>query len=259
MEQLKARRDRFEVELGDCRFSADGMELNLHREGIDISGKLTFKGRKAFPSSLISPGIMGPFSWVPFMECIHGVVSPDHEVEGKLEWNGKNVTFSGGRGYIEKDRGVSMPEKWIWAHTNQFEYAGDSLMFSIARIPWMGGSFNGHLGFLRFDGGWHRFGTYTGSRVSGHAGGNSMDLSIGDSRRVLEVRLDWNNKDDGGRLNAPVQGAMSREIIEFPGSVINAVYRESGVLLWEGRAEPAAVEVAGEPHSLLSRFSSSRV
>ena len=46
---------------------------------------------------------MGPFAFVPFMECYHGIVSMDHIIQGELEIDGVNIDFSNGRGYLEKD------------------------------------------------------------------------------------------------------------------------------------------------------------
>jgi tocopherol cyclase len=46
---------------------------------------------------------MGWFAYVPFMECYHGVLSLDHEVNGRLRLGKRETDFSGGRGYIEKD------------------------------------------------------------------------------------------------------------------------------------------------------------
>lgn len=45
---------------------------------------------------------MGPFAFVPFMECYHGIVSMDHIIQGELEIDGATVDFSNGRGYMEK-------------------------------------------------------------------------------------------------------------------------------------------------------------
>ena len=249
LDELTARRDRFEVTLGENRFSPEGLELNISKDGELVKGRLDYSGRIRYPSTSISPGIMGPFSWVPFMECIHGLISMDHEVSGSISWNSENLDFNGGRGYIEKDRGRSMPEQWIWVHTNQFENSGDSLMLSVARIPWLGSSFTGHLGFLRYNGCLQRFGTYAGSKVSGVTAENGLDLQVKVRRRTLELGLEWEGK--GGSLDAPVLGSMSREIIESPRSRVVAVLRENGVLLWESSAAPAAVEVAGDPAELL--------
>ena len=55
------------------------------------------------------PGVMGPFSFVPFMECYHGVVNIDHKISGSLMINNEEIDFTDGYGYIEKDWGKSFP------------------------------------------------------------------------------------------------------------------------------------------------------
>ncbi len=249
LEELKARRDRFELILGNNHFSPRGMVLDIDN-GIDkICGSLEYHNVSAYPSTVVSPGIMGPFSWLPFMECIHGLISMDHGLSGQILWNGENLDFSNGRGYIEKDRGRSMPEQWVWVQTNQFENPGDSLMFSLAGIPWMGRSFNGHLGFLRLNGTLNKFGTYTGSRVSGRRAEGHMELQIRNKQLTLLLDLDWEGK--GGSLYAPVQGVMNREIIEMPHSILKATLTKDRKILWKGRAEPAAAEVVGDLSKIL--------
>ena len=37
----------------------------------NIKGKISFGDLFRWPSNLFSPGIMGPYSFVPFMECYH--------------------------------------------------------------------------------------------------------------------------------------------------------------------------------------------
>ncbi len=248
LEDLRARRDRYEVTLGPNRFSASGFELDIEHEGNRIAGRVEFDNRAVYPVNFFSPSIMGPFAWVPGMECIHGVVSMDHGVRGSVRWNDEAIDFTGGRGYIEKDRGRSMPKQWIWVHTNQFETAGDSLMISVARIPWMGFSFTGHLGFLRFDERLYRIGTYAGTHLTGRVEENGLELCFSRRRFELDVEMEWEGR--GGPLDAPVKGSMSREILEAPSSRIRASLRDSGTLLWEGEASPAAVEVVGDAAAL---------
>jgi tocopherol cyclase len=250
LSDLTARRDRFDVRLGENRFTPEGLGLNFSADGVKVEGQLTFSERISYPTSILSPGIMGPYSWAPFMECIHGVISLHHRVEGLVDWNGNPYNFTGGRGYIEKDRGRSMPRQWIWMQTNEFDDEGSGLMLSVARIPWMGSSFTGHLGYLRYNGELWKIGTYAGTRVAGHAGEGDMELRITRNQRTLELWV--KHEQQGGVLDAPVNGAMSREIIESPHSVVQAVLRDEGSLVWEGRAEPAAVEAAGDVTSLLT-------
>ena len=51
----------------------------------------------------LSPGIMGPYSFIPFMECYHGILSMNHKILGSLKYNDENISFNGGKCYMEKD------------------------------------------------------------------------------------------------------------------------------------------------------------
>jgi hypothetical protein len=45
---------------------------------------------------------MGWFEFVPFMECLYHILCFNNKIDGTLNINGKNVDFSGGKGYIER-------------------------------------------------------------------------------------------------------------------------------------------------------------
>ena len=64
---------------------------------------------------------MGWYSFVPFMECKHGIVSVNHDLSGILNVNDEVLISDGGKGYIEKDWGTSFPEAWIWMQSNNFQ------------------------------------------------------------------------------------------------------------------------------------------
>ena len=63
---------------------------------------------------------MGPYTFAPFMECYHGVLSFDHTIAGSLAVDGQELDFTGGHGYIEKDWGQAFPKAWIWTQSNHF-------------------------------------------------------------------------------------------------------------------------------------------
>ncbi len=115
-DSFSAASDSFLVELEKNAFTFGKMQLALK----DFSGTLHFSNTVPWPKRWYSPGIMGPYTFVPFMECYHGIVSMDHAVEGTLKIRGKNIDFSGGRGYIEKDWGHSFPSAYFWMQSNHF-------------------------------------------------------------------------------------------------------------------------------------------
>lgn len=112
--------DDFHVRIGDSSFYSTGLSLDLESELGEIKGELRFDQARPWPVSLVSPGIMGWYAWVPRMECYHGVVSFDHAIDGMLSIGDRQIDFSGGRGYIEKDWGQAFPEGYIWFQGNHF-------------------------------------------------------------------------------------------------------------------------------------------
>jgi hypothetical protein len=70
------------------------------------------------------------------MECHHGIVSMKHDVQGKVAFNGEEMDFNDGVGYIETDSGVSFPEGYTWIHSNDFN-ENCSIMAAVAKIPFL--------------------------------------------------------------------------------------------------------------------------
>ena len=108
---------------------------------------------------------MGWYAWVPKMECYHGVLGFDHQITGSLEFNGTELDFTNGRGYIEKDWGVAFPEGYVWMQSNHFNRPRVCLTASIAMIPWLGSAFRGFIVGLWIDRQLYRFATYTGAKT----------------------------------------------------------------------------------------------
>jgi tocopherol cyclase len=240
-----------DIRVGSGRFSARGISLGLEGEGSPIRAELSYGELGRPPLRLLSPGVMGPFSFLPFMQCRHGLVSLSHDVDGMLEVEGRKIDMGGGRGYIEKDWGGSMPRSWIWMQSNDFPARGDSVMLSIADIPWLGGSFTGFLFSASLGGRYIREATYTGARVE--------DCVISDGEVALSIarggqRIDLRAlRSSGGPLRAPVDGLLTRRIVETGDAVLKLRWTRGGELLFEGEAPGAGLELVGDPASLFAR------
>jgi len=128
---------KLQISIQNNHFSDKGLSINLP----GIQGDITFKKNIPWPKPFYSPGIMGPFSFVPFMECYHGIVSMDHSLMGTITFNNKNIPFDHGRGYIEKDWGRSFPSAYFWLQSNHFSEPGISIKASVAKIPWLNNFF----------------------------------------------------------------------------------------------------------------------
>jgi tocopherol cyclase len=191
---------------------------------------------------------MGPYSFVPFMECRHSLVSMDHTVSGWVQADGRILSMDGGRGYLEKDWGSSMPSSWIWTQSNQFPTQGDSLMFSLANIPWLGSHFPGFLCAARLsERGRQRqvqvWATWNGARIETlKADDKTVSLVVARKDERLTLKLE---RKRGGLLLAPVAGAMERRIAESIDSTMNVRLERKGQVVYEDTAPKAGLETVG--------------
>lgn len=238
--------DRFEVHVGPNRFIAEAMNLVIDRPDQRVVGELRFGPSTPWPVSLLSPGIMGWYAWVPLMECYHGVVSFDHPIYGSLEIDGEQIDFSGGRGYIEKDWGRSFPSAWIWMQTNHFGAPGTSLTGSVAIIPWVRQSFPGFIVGL-----WHadelyRFATYTGAKIEQlDVNDDRVHWVLANRHHRLEILATRGVASAFGLLKGPDQFEMGKRVAESLTAVIRVQLtdRRTGRVVFEGDGRNAGLEV----------------
>jgi hypothetical protein len=187
---------------------------------------------------------MGPFSFIPSMECYHGIVNINHRISGVLNINGLEIDMTNGEGYIEKDWGRSFPKSWIWLQANHFEGAKGSFMFSIARIPWLGKSFTGFLSFIKTEEGFYKFATYNRSKLKRiKFMGNTLVVSLENSKEMLDFTARYAK---GSILRAPKNGLMQREIEEtITADVTLRLYNSKNRTIFEGSSKWAGMEIAG--------------
>ncbi|MBN2861293.1 MAG: hypothetical protein JXK93_13590 [Sphaerochaetaceae bacterium] len=227
LESFLADEHPFSITIGSNRFSLDGIVLAIDHEDLHLHGKVTHRAVHPFPVSLLVPGIMGWYRYVPFMECFHGVVSTQHGLEGEVNLNGKSIDVSRGTGYIEKDWGTSFPSAWVWMQSNSFPDSSVSCMLSVARIPFLFRTFTGFLGFVEVDGRLIRFATYTGARIQKFScTDNECTVSINTGREFIEFSASLGS---ASHLKAPRQGSMDRIITEsVMGTIALTIYEKDG-------------------------------
>lgn len=239
---------KFELKIGQNFFSNDVLRLNLPT----VTGELHFSDRTKWPSTFFSPGIMGPYSFVPFMECYHGILSMDHRIDGKLLLNGENVDFTNGRGYMEKDWGKSFPTAYFWLQTNHFSQPGISLKASVAKIPWMGSSFIGFIAGVWFHDQLVQFTSYNGSRlVQSFADQQVVKLIFENRKYSLEICA---HREKSTQLAAPILGLMDGRIEESMTSLIDIKIfdKKNHTILLSDTGRNAGLEVAGTIKELTS-------
>lgn len=248
--------DRFEIHVGPSRFTLNEIDLLIDSPEQRLRGTLTFGSVSPWPVTLASPGIMGWYAWVPFMECYHGVLSLDHTIHGRLEVGGEAISFDDGRGYIEKDWGRSFPEAWIWLQSNHFQAPGTSLTASIAIIPWILQAFRGFIVGLWHQDRLYRFATYTGAVTESLAvTDDAVDWVVRNRRRRLTMRATRGAGSRYGLLKGPDTLEMGKRVAETLSAVVDVRLEDIGGgterVIFEGRGRNAGLEVHNARERLL--------
>ncbi len=242
---------RFQVSIDKSTFSDQGIKLDIDQSGEKIKGELYYTDQHLFKGNVVSPGIMGWYSYVPFMQCYHGLVSMHHQIEGSIHINGGNYSFDNGSGYIEKDWGRSFPKAWLWTQSNNFSTPKTSFMLSVADVPWLGSSFTGFLGIFLHRGELIRFATYNGSKIT-ECVYNDPHIRVTIRGKDFTLHYEGEQKSTG-ILKAPDKGSMKREIAESISSEIlvevkdkrgNPVFKETGT--------HAGIEMVGDIKGLFN-------
>ena len=244
LESFKPDSENFDLRLAGHRFSASGITLDHE----DIHGSVRFSNPTRWQGSLLRPGIMGWYSFVPFMQCYHGLVSINHRVEGKLKLHDQEIDFTGGKGYIEKDWGSSFPKAWIWTQCNHFDGRPDlSVMASVAHIPWLGSHFIGFLALIWDGSSIKIFTTYTGAEMKAMLAEDQVTLCFRDRHEELTIRA---KMAPGIDLVSPILGEMVGKINESLQASQSVQYRSRDRQLLDVKGTSAGLEVS-EGHQML--------
>ena len=253
--EFSTAKNTFQLNIGESSFSLSHLKLNVSSGSQNLIADLTFSGIQGWPVRLLSPGVMGWYRFVPNMECYHGVLSFDHLIHGEFTINGNSINMTGGRGYIEKDWGASMPAAWIWMQTNHFNEQGISLFGSVAKIPWFGSYFTGYIFGLYFQGQIYQFTTYSGAKIT-HLNVTEKIISIRleDRRYTLDIEA---KREIGVDLPAPQLGEMTSKVNESLRSEISVELKNkiSGAILFKGLGRNAGLEFVGNTAEMIAGLS----
>jgi tocopherol cyclase len=245
----------FNISIGDNTFCRNKINLKLLNSEMQIKGTMEFTDIVPFPKTVFNPGIMGPFAFIPFMECYHGIVNIQHRIMGNLSIDHQEVNFTNGSGYIEKDWGTSFPEAWVWLQSNHFEEKNVSIMFSIAKIPWFHKYFIGFVSFLRINEKLYRFATYTRAKVKQlEYKKEHIEIILADKKYTLTMSGDFSHR---GILKAPKNGLMQREIKESISSEVEVNLQDNkGKVIFFGLGKNVGMEIVGDVTAIFSSINS---
>lgn len=239
---------KLDISIGNNRFRENALELDLP----NLKGKLTFTGNVPWPKPIYSPGIMGPYAFVPFMECYHGIVSMDHSIQGQLEINGEKIDFTDGRGYIEKDWGRSFPSSYVWIQSNHFQHPNISIKASVAKIPWIKNSFVGFIAGIWLKDQLIQFTTYNKTKLQKcQITKDKVELAMDNKNYQLKIIA---HRDHSTKLASPILGIMQGRIEESMTSIVNVTLfnKKTNKIMLKGEAKNAGLEVAGNIQEIIT-------
>jgi hypothetical protein len=250
-EAFRAAHDRFEVELAGSRFSLAAVHLDIDDDQRRVTGDVRLGTPVPWPVRVWSPGVMGPYAFIPRMECNHGVLSFDHRLDGHLTIDGTTIDLDDGRGYLEKDWGAAFPAGYVWMQSNHFATRGTSFVASIAIVPWLRSAFPGFLVGLRHDGVLHRFATYTGARTEVlRLTDDHIDWTVADRGARLRIRA---HRASAGLLLGPTRQRMESRVGETMLAEIEVRLEDRRTrTVLEGTGRHAGLEVHGDLERLLA-------
>ena len=218
----------FKIQIKNNIFTEEGIKVDLDNINCDFNyGKLHR-----------IKNIMGPFRFLPKMQCIHGIVSMNHEVSGNLSINNKMYLFNNEKGYIEKDLGCSFPKHYIWVQSNNFKKV-DSLFLSIADIPYLKYQFNGIIVNLIYKNKEYRIATYKFGKYSLKLINDDIKITFKQKNIRLELVVHINKSSE---LVAPNKGQMNKIIKEGLDGEIHLKLYEDNKLIVSDYSNRAAIE-----------------
>lgn len=88
----------FYIKIGDNFFSKDKIHIDIKDKNLTVFGDIKYSNNKNIYTNFLSPNIMGPFSYVSFMECNHAILSMKNNANGHIiiNDNSLNITLSKG-------------------------------------------------------------------------------------------------------------------------------------------------------------------
>lgn len=239
---FRVNEDFFEISIGKSSFSEKSIYLDLSNNDISINGKLSFYNLEELEKSLLTPNIMGVFSYFPKMECNHHIISMNHQVLGSIKINDKEIDLNNGFGYIEKDWGISFPKEYIWLQCNHFNTHNIKIALSIATIPFMGFSFQGFFCALVIEDKEYRFATYNNSNLRINSLKESS-LCITFEKGQIEVEI-ISEVEKVLPLASPKNGVMKNFIKEGLAGVVSirVKNKKTGKII-EAKGKNAGIEI----------------
>ena len=243
IDNFKFSHTPFYIKIDDNFFSKDSIhiDINDNSQNLIIFGNIKYSKIKNINTNFLNPNIMGPFSYIPFMECNHAILSMKSIADGLIDINNKRITFDNGIGYVEKDWGYSFPKSYIWCQGNSFENSNASFMISIADIPFKAFNFRGFICSLIINNNEFKFTTYNNSKLIKYdIYNNSINIILNKGPYSLNITSKYTS---GHRLLAPIKGKMEKNIFESITTSIVVTLKKDNIIIFSDISENCGLEI----------------
>ncbi|MBE6148436.1 MAG: hypothetical protein E7167_02960 [Firmicutes bacterium] len=235
--------DPFYIKIGKNYFTKEFIHIDIKdsNQNIRIFGNIDYTNLHNIKSTFISPNIMGPFSYLPFMECNHAIIAMKATANGIIKFNKQTIKFINNTVYIEKDWGSSFPKTYIWCQANNFDNPKVSMMISIADIPFKLFHFVGFICILKTDSKEYKFTTYNFARIiKKKITTNQIDITLKKRNYTLHIQSFVNNSHN---LSAPIKGKMTKTINESITANTYITLKKSNNLIYSGISNNCGLEI----------------
>lgn len=234
--------DPFCITIGKNTFTKEGLHIEIEdkKQKLHVLGDIFYFDSKNIKPRFLAPNIMGPFSYIPFMECNHAILSMQNKINGFIKINGNLLDFEHGTGYIEKDWGSSFPKSYIWCQGNCFKKDA-SFMLSIADIPFQLFHFRGFICVLMIDNQEFQFTTYNHAKIEKYYVDDSLlDIILEKGCYFLHVQSEYEN---GMKLMAPVKGKMEKDILESITTFVTVTLKKDDEIIFSDTSSNCGLEI----------------
>ena len=243
IKDFKFNNNPFYIKIGNNSFSKEDVNINIEdkSQNLKIYGNIKYLNSQNINTNILAPNIMGPFSYIPFMECNHAIISMQNVINGYININDETIQFNNDRGYIEKDWGSSFPKFYIWCQGNHFQKTNASFMFSIADIPFKIFTFKGFICVLLIDNKEFKFTTYNNAKlVECDIKEDSFNITFKRDLYTLNIKSKYSQ---GLKLVAPVKGKMEKDIFESICASVNVTLKKEREIIFSGISNMCGLEI----------------
>lgn len=245
IDEFKFNLDPFFIQIGNNIFSKKGIHIDIKEDSqhLKILGNIKYSDSKNIKTSLLSPNIMGPFSYIPFMECNHAILSMRNKIQGVININNHKINFNhkNSMGYIEKDWGISFPKSYIWCQGNNFKKSDASFMLSIADIPFKFLHFKGVICVLILDNREFKFTTYNHTKIIKYnIDRGTVNITLKKGNYSLNIK---SKNNEGLNLIAPVKGKMEKNILESITASITVTLKRKDDIIFSDTSSNCGLEI----------------